>query len=134
MHCGATRYSRRLRGSSFCRPSMTKTDDTEIRILAPTGVCGSGFSEESFELGLAKQPHFIGCDGGSTDPGPSHLGCGEPAFPRDAVKRDLRLMLLGARRLTIPLLVGSAGTAGGAGHLAWCYDILNGIATTDKLS
>ena len=91
---------------------MTKSDDTEIRILAPTGVCGSGFFEASFELGLAKEPHFIGCDGGSTDPGPSHLGCGEPAFPRDAVKRDLRLMLIGARRLKIPLLVGSVGHRG----------------------
>lgn len=82
---------------------MSKIDQEEIRILAPTGVCGSGFLEESFELGLAKKPHFIGCDAGSTDPGPSHLGNGEPAFPRDAVKRDLRLMLLGARRLKIPL-------------------------------
>ena len=113
---------------------MTQSDDTEIRILAPTGVCGSGFSEASFELGLAKEPHFIGCDGGSTDPGPSHLGCGEPAFPRDAVKRDLRLMLIGARRLKIPLLVGSVGTAGGDVHLAWCYDVLKEIAAAEKLS
>ena len=62
----------------------------EMRILAPTGVCGSGFLAESFEKALAWKPHFIGCDAGSTDPGPSHLGSGQPAFPRDAVKRDLR--------------------------------------------
>lgn len=105
----------------------------EIRILAPTGVCGSGFSEESFERGLAMKPHFIGSDAGSTDPGPSHLGNGEPAFPRDAVKRDLRLMLLGARRLNVPLMVGSVGTAGGDVHLDWCYDILKEIAATENL-
>ena len=112
---------------------MNRTASEEIRILAPTGVCGSGFSEESFELGLAKMPHFIGCDAGSTDPGPSHLGSGEPAFPRAAVRRDLRLMLLGARRLKVPLMVGSAGTAGGDAHLAWCYEILKEIAATENL-
>ena len=48
----------------------------EIRILSPTGVCGSGFVEESFENALASKPDFIGCDAGSTDPGPSHPGAG----------------------------------------------------------
>ena len=96
----------------------------EMRILSPTGVCGSGFLEKSFETALAWQPHFIGCDAGSTDPGPSHLGSGEPAFPKRAVMRDLRLMLLGARKLKIPLLIGSVGTAGGDVHLAWTFAIL----------
>ena len=105
----------------------------EMRILSPTGVCGSGFQEKSFETALAWQPHFIGCDGGSTDPGPSHLGNGEPAFPRRAVLRDLRLMLLGARKLKIPLLMGSVGTAGGDVHLAWMFDILKEIAKAESL-
>jgi len=103
-------------------------------VLSPTGVCGSGFVESSFEAALARNPHFIGCDAGSTDPGPSHLGSGEPAFPRAAVKRDLRLMLIGARRRKIPLLMGSAGTAGADVHLAWTYDILKEIAAEEKLS
>lgn len=106
----------------------------EVRILSPTGVCGSGFLEESFEKALALNPHFIGSDAGSTDPGPSHLGTGNPAFPRDAVKRDLRLMLLGARRLKVPLLIGSAGTAGGDVHLAWFCDIVKEIAAEEGLS
>src|SRR5688572_11257224 len=84
----------------------------EIRILSPTGVCGSGFVESSFERALAQKPHVIGCDGGSTDPGPAYLGSGRTAFPKEAIRRDLRLMLLGARRLKIPLLIGSAGTGG----------------------
>jgi hypothetical protein len=45
----------------------------EMRILSPTGVLGSGFVETSFEAALARQPHFIGCDAGSTDPGPRIL-------------------------------------------------------------
>ena len=111
---------------------MTTTD--EIRVLAPSGVCGSGFLEESFEKGLAQNPHFIGCDAGSTDPGPSHLGSGEPAFPREAVRRDLRLMLMGARRLKVPLIIGSTGTAGADPHLAWGYEILKEIAAAENLS
>jgi len=106
----------------------------EMTVLAPTGVLGSGFLEVSFEAALARKPHFIGCDAGSTDPGPSHLGSGVPAFPRAAVKRDLRLMLRGARRLNVPLLVGSAGTAGADPHLAWTFDILKEVAAEEKLA
>ncbi len=106
----------------------------EMRVLSPTGVLGSGFLEASFDRALASQPHFIGCDAGSTDPGPSHLGTGQPAFPRAAVTRDLRLMLLGARRLGIPLLIGSAGTAGADMHLDWTFDIAKAIAREEKLS
>ncbi|HYC46278.1 MAG TPA: acyclic terpene utilization AtuA family protein [Burkholderiales bacterium] len=106
----------------------------EIRILSPTGVCGSGFLESSFEKALALRPHFIGCDAGSTDPGPSHLGTGEAAFPRAAVKRDLRLMLKGARRIGVPLLIGSAGTAGGDPHVEWFCDIVKEIAHEEALA
>jgi hypothetical protein len=106
----------------------------EIRILSPTGVCGSGFLESSFEKALAWKPHFIGCDAGSTDPGPSHLGSGEPAFPRAAVKRDLRIMLMGARQANIPLLIGSAGTAGGDAHVAWFCDIVKEVAAEESLA
>lgn len=115
---------------------MPRTPDItdEIRILAPTGVCGSGFSEESFATGLRQNPHFIGSDAGSTDPGPSHLGKGDTAFPRDAVKRDLRIMLKGARQLDIPLLLGSAGTAGGDIQLEWLADITREIAREEGLS
>lgn len=106
----------------------------EFRLLSPTGVMGSGFVESSFEAALARKPHCIGCDAGSTDPGPSHLGAGHAAFPRQAVKRDLRLMLLGARRLKVPLLIGSAGTAGADAHLDWTFGILREIAREETLS
>jgi hypothetical protein len=113
---------------------VTNRNTDEFRILSPTGVLGSGFVEASFERALAHSPHFIGCDAGSTDPGPSHLGAGHAAFPRPAVKRDLRLMLIGARRLGIPLLIGSAGTAGADAHLEWTFDIIREIAREEALS
>lgn len=113
---------------------MASHNGTEIRVLAASGVCGSGFRETSLEEGMRRRPHFIGCDCGSTDPGPYPLGAGATAFPRVAVKRDLRLMLLAARRAGIPLLLGSAGTAGGKPHIAMVKDVLYEIATQERLS
>lgn len=110
------------------------TTDNEIRVLSPTGVCGSGFLVSSFEKALSQRPHYIGCDAGSTDPGPTYLGTGRAAFPREAVRRDLALMLLGARKLGIPLLVGSAGTAGGDAQLKLVREIVEEIAASEKLS
>jgi hypothetical protein len=113
---------------------MSANAQEEIRILSPTGVCGSGFIESSFERGLAQKPHFIGCDAGSTDPGPAYLGSGRTAFPRAAVRRDLRLMLIGARKLGIPLIIGSAGTAGADSQLAFMHELVEEIAVEEKLS
>jgi hypothetical protein len=106
----------------------------EIRLLSPTGVCGSGFVESSFEKALTQKPHVIGCDGGSTDPGPAYLGSGRTAFPKEAIRRDLRLMLLGARRLKIPLLIGSAGTGGNNAQLEGAHQIVREIAAAEGLS
>lgn len=106
----------------------------EVRVLSATGVCGSGFKESSLETSLQMNPHFIGCDCGSTDPGPAPLGSGKAAFPRQSVKRDLRLMLKAAHRAKIPLLLGSAGTAGGEPHLALVKELIFEIAAEEKLS
>lgn len=108
--------------------------ESEVRIIAATGVCGSGFKESSLEAGLRKNPTFIGCDAGSTDPGPYSLGSGVMAFPRRSIKRDLRLMLKAARRAKIPLLIGSAGTAGGDPHLAQYGEIVMEIAREENLT
>ena len=106
----------------------------EVRVLSASGVCGSGFKESSLERSLEMKPHFIGCDCGSTDPGPAPLGSGKTAFPRQAIKRDLRLMLKAARQAKIPLLLGSAGTAGGEPHIAAVKEIILEIAAEQKLA
>jgi hypothetical protein len=112
---------------------VAATAPREIRVLAPTGAMGSGFLESSFETAMALKPHVIGCDAGTTDGGPFYLGSGKTAFPRMAIKRDLRLMIIGARRLGIPLLVGSCGTAGGDVHLDFVRDIVEEIAREEGL-
>lgn len=113
---------------------MTPTVEDEIRILAPNGVCGSGFLESSFEQGLQQNPTFIGCDAGSTDPGPEFLGTGATAFPVDAIRRDLRLMLLGARRIEVPLIIGSSGTGGGDLQVELMRELVMEIAAAEGLS
>lgn len=113
---------------------MDTQTDNEIRVVSPSSFCGAGFSEASFERALSRRPHFIGCDGGSTDPGPDYLGSGRTVFTNSVLKRDLRLMLLGARRLKIPLLIGTCGTAGANPHVDRLYDILKEISAEENLS
>ena len=104
-----------------------------MRILAPSGFLGYGFPQDSFERGLCQGPDFIGVDSGSTDPGPYYLGSGESLAKRAQLKRDLGIVLLGARSLGVPLLIGSAATAGGEPHLAFLLDILYEIAREEGL-
>jgi hypothetical protein len=78
-------------------------------VLSPTAILGYGFPESSFRAGLDRQPHVIAVDAGSTDPGPYYLGSGTSFTDREAVKRDLRLMVTAARPRGIPVVIGSAG-------------------------
>ena len=99
-----------------------------MAVLSPTAILGYGFPLASFERGLARRPDVIAVDAGSSDPGPHYLGAGKSFTSRAAVKRDLDLMLVAARRLGVPLLVGSAGGAGAAPHLAWTQAIVEELA------
>lgn len=100
----------------------------EVIALAPTGMLASGFLPTSFAEGMRRRPHFIGQDSGSTDGGPEPLGCGKPSFSRSAYKRDLELMLRGAREAKIPLLIGSAGSSGCDLGLEFIAEIIQEIA------
>ncbi len=104
-----------------------------IRLLGASGQLGYGIPTPAFEAGLAREPDLIGCDMGSTDIGPSYLGRGEMATAPDATKRDLRKVLLGARRKDIPLVIGSAGSAGAAPHLEGTLAMVREIAREEGL-
>lgn len=106
----------------------------ELRILSPTAILGYGFPEESFRRGLAQNPQLIAVDGGSTDPGPYYLGAGVSFTDRAAVKRDLQLMIKAGKERSVPVLVGTAGGAGGRVHLDWCAGIVEEIAGEQGLS
>jgi hypothetical protein len=95
---------------------------------------GSGFREESLKRAMALKPDFLGADSGSTDPGPHHLGSGEPQFSDSAYQRDLRLMLLAARAARIPVLVGSACCGGNDDQLDRLVGIARSIAREEGLN
>jgi hypothetical protein len=61
------------------------------------------------------------------------LGSGNSHFPYDAIKRDLRLILLGAKRNCIPAIIGSAGTGGANEHLNRIVGIAEEIAKKEGL-
>src|ERR1700720_595957 len=103
----------------------------EIRFIAAIGAVGGGIHAESLDEAMAEKPHFIAADAGTTDAGPYSLGSGKSAFPREMIKQDLALMLRAGKRAGIPVLVGSAGTAGGDVHVNWALGIDPEVATED---
>ena len=105
-----------------------------LKALAASGQLGYGIPKAAFRAGIAREPHFIGCDMGSIDPGPYYLGSGRMATSEAITMRDLRLVLGGARELDVPLLVGSAGTAGAGPHLDQTLKMVRRIAREDGLS
>lgn len=92
-------------------------NEHECRLLSVSSILGYGFPESSMKAGLAREPHYIGVDGGSTDPGAYYLGSGECLNSRKAMKRDLRLMLLGGVPRKIPIVIGTCDGAGSEPHL-----------------
>lgn len=104
-----------------------------LRALAASGQLGYGIPEKAFSAGLEQGPDFIGCDMGSIDPGPYYLGSGRMATSLAVTRRDLRLVLTAACRLRVPLLIGSAGTAGAAPHLEATLGMIRAIAREEGL-
>ena len=104
-----------------------------LRFLGASGQLGYGIPTPAFEAGLARKPDLVGCDMGSIDIGPYYLGSGQLATSRQSTKRDLKKVLLGARRLNIPLVIGSAGSAGAKPHLETTLELIREIATENQL-
>lgn len=108
--------------------------DAPLRVLAASGQLGLGIPKAAFDTGIARRPHVIAADMGSIDPGPIYLGSGSMAASPSIVRRDLALVLQAARELDVPLLIGSAGTAGAAPHLAAVEELLRDVAAELGLS
>src|SRR5260370_22572776 len=93
-------------------------------LVSATAMLGSGFRAESLEKAISLGARMIGCDAGSTDPGPGPLAIGICMFSAAAVKRDTEIMVTRAMKAGIPLIIGSAGTSGSDTGLAWMVDIV----------
>jgi hypothetical protein len=113
---------------------MANGESRQIRFIAPVGSVGVGISSADLDEALTQSPHFIACDAGTTDAGPFSLGTGMPAFPREAVKSDLSLMLRAGQKANIPVMIGSAGTAGGDVHVDGVLEIAREIVAEHRLT
>lgn len=108
-------------------------NNKELRVLSPTAILGYGFPEESFIEGMRRQPDVIACDAGSTDPGPYYLGAGYSFTDRNAVKRDLSLMIPAGLKAGIPVVIGTAGGSGARPHVEETIGIIKELAAEQKL-
>src|SRR5450759_1718014 len=97
-------------------------------LVSATGMLGSGYREDSLDKAIELGARMIGCDAGSTDPGPGPLATGTCMFSKAAVKRDTEIMVSRAVAANIPLVIGSAGTSGSDAGLLWMRDIVREIA------
>lgn len=104
-----------------------------LKLVGATGQLGYGVPDPAFREALARKPDMIGADMGSTDIGPYFLGSGEMATSPIQTRRDLRQLLLGARSIDVPLIIGTAGSAGAASHLDATLDIVRDIARSEGL-
>lgn len=106
----------------------------ELKVLSPTAILGYGFPLKSFEEGMIRHPHVIAVDAGSTDPGPYYLGAGVSFTDRNAVKRDLDIIISAALEEGIPVIIGTAGGSGGEAHLEWNVNIIREIAREKRIN
>jgi hypothetical protein len=95
---------------------------------------GSGVSLKHLEEGLRAGAHAIALDSGSTDSGPSYLARGVSKMNREAIKRDLEPLMKAANAASIPLLIGSCGTAGTDSGVDWTCEIVVEVAREQGFS
>src|SRR5215468_7320584 len=106
-----------------------------MRILSPTGHLGfTPIERGSFDIGVSRRPDAIVADSGSCDIGPQPLGADEHCSPEEWQRHDLELMLLGARRLGVPMIVGSASDTGTDRGVRQYAEIIRELARRHRLA
>jgi hypothetical protein len=84
-----------------------------MTLLSPTGHLGfTPIEEASFYAGVARRPDALIADSGSCDIGPFALGADRQHSPLEWQRHDLEIMLVEARRLGVPMIIGSAADTG----------------------
>lgn len=115
------------------RDSFASQGGRPLKILGASGQLGYGIPSAAFNKGLTHDPDLIGCDMGSIDIGPYYLGSGQMAPTETGYRRDLKKVLLAARRQDIPLVFGSAGSSGAGPHLETTLHIIREISSEEGL-
>ncbi|MBE3581805.1 MAG: acyclic terpene utilization AtuA family protein [Thermoanaerobacteraceae bacterium] len=105
-----------------------------LRFLCPNGHLGfAPIKTESFYLGVETKPDFILADSGSDDIGPGPLGSDTSTSPLEWQRHDLEHMLLAARRLGVPMIIGSAGDTGTNSRVDLYVNIIKELADKHNL-
>lgn len=106
-----------------------------LKIICPNGHLGfAPLKRESFRLGVAEKPDYIAADSGSDDIGPVPLGSDTCASPQAWQRHDLEEMLLAARELDVPMLIGSAGDTGSNSRVDMYVGMIREIAEEHGLA
>src|SRR5579859_5300995 len=106
-----------------------------LRILCPNGHLGFAPTRlGSFERGLAAEPDMVACDSGSSDCGPGPLGSDSSTSPLAWQTHDIEAMLVGARRLGVPMIIGSAGDTGTNSRVDRFVGIVKDLAEKHRLA
>ncbi len=106
-----------------------------LRFLCPNGHLGfAPLKVGSFDLGVATRPDFILADSGSDDIGPGPLGSDTSTAPKEWQRHDLEKMLLAARKLGVPMLIGSAGDTGANSRVDMYVEMIRDIARQHGLA
>jgi Acyclic terpene utilisation family protein AtuA len=105
-----------------------------LRIVCPNGHLGfAPIKSGSFDIGCRADPDVICADSGSCDVGPVPLGTDLSSSPRQWQQQDLETMLLAARRLGVPMIVGSAGDTGTNSRVDLFVAIIRELARKHRL-
>lgn len=105
-----------------------------LKIICPNGHLGfAPLKRDSFRRGVAEKPDYIAADSGSDDIGPVPLGSDTCASPKAWQLHDLEEMLLAARELGVPMLIGSAGDTGSNSRVDMYVDMIRDIAKRHDL-
>jgi len=109
---------------------MSKT----ITVLVPVGSLGVGVRIEEVKRGIEAGADVMALDAGSTDSGAAYLATGSAKYNREAVKRDLKVLMAAQAEARIPLLIGSCGQSGNDIAVNWVRDIAVEVAQELKIS
>ena len=105
-----------------------------LKIVCPNGHLGfAPLKAASFHIGVDAGPDVIAADSGSDDVGPVPLGADISTSPLAWQRQDLKEMLLAARRLGVPMIIGSAGDTGTNSRVERYLGLIRDIAHENDL-
>jgi hypothetical protein len=115
--------------------TRARSANQALRIVCPNGHLGfAPIKTGSFYIGCDAEPDLICADSGSCDVGPVPLGSDTSSSPVQWQTDDLETMLVAARRLGVPMIVGSAGDTGTNSRVDLFVGIIQELAHKHRLA